>query len=102
MPPPSWIGILSPTAAAIALIALSFFGRPAAAPFRSIRCRRRAPCSSQWRAVAVGIVGKDGRVVHVALLQAHALSIFEVNGRDDQHGGEDCECTCDGNGSDRA
>src|SRR6185436_9310708 len=41
-------------AAAIALIAPSFLGRPAAAPFRSIRCRRRAPCASQCLAVAVG------------------------------------------------
>ncbi len=54
MPPPSWIGILSLTAAAIALIACSFLGRPAAAPLRSMTCSRRAPSLSQRSAVAPG------------------------------------------------
>jgi hypothetical protein len=35
------------------------------------------------------VIGKNGRVGHLALLQAHAFSIFEVNGWNDQHGGED-------------
>ena len=86
MPPPSWIGILSPTAAAIARIAFSFLGRPAAAPFRSITWSRRAPCSSQWRAVAAGSSEKMVASLIVPLFQAYAFSIFEINGWNDQHG----------------
>src|SRR5512134_428422 len=54
MPPPSWIGTLSPTAAIISRITLSFLGRPAMAPFRSTTCRRRAPCAAQCFAIATG------------------------------------------------
>src|SRR5512141_1316873 len=54
MPPPSCIGILPPTALTISLITASFLGLPATAPFRSTRCNRRAPCSSQCRATAAG------------------------------------------------
>src|SRR5688572_31414 len=54
MPPPSWIGVCSPTAAIISRITLSFFGRPAMAPFRSTTCRRRAPCADQCLAIATG------------------------------------------------
>src|SRR5688572_29151349 len=54
MPPPSWIGTLSPTAAIISRITFSFLGRPAMAPFRSTMCRRRAPCAAQCFAMATG------------------------------------------------
>src|SRR5690606_17253962 len=54
MPPPSCTGTLPPTASTIDLIAASLRGRPATAPFRSTRWMRRAPCSTQWRAVAAG------------------------------------------------
>ena len=54
MPPPSCTGISSPTSRRIALIAASLTGLPAKAPFRSTRCRRRAPASSQRRAIAAG------------------------------------------------
>src|SRR5574340_158955 len=54
MPPPSCTGISSPTASTIERIAASLTGLPANAPLRSTRCRRRAPCSFQWRAVAAG------------------------------------------------
>ena len=54
MPPPSCTGISSPTSARMALIAGSLTGLPAKAPFRSTRCRRRAPASSQRRAIAAG------------------------------------------------
>src|SRR5262245_14245279 len=54
MPPPSWIGTLSPTAAIIWRITFSFFGRPAIAPFRSTMCRRLAPCAAQCLAIATG------------------------------------------------
>ena len=55
MPPPSWTGISSPTSARIAFTAASLTGLPAKAPFRSTRCRRRAPASSQRRAIAAGL-----------------------------------------------
>jgi hypothetical protein len=32
-----------------------------------------------------GIFGKDGGKVHVALLKAHAVTVFEVDGRNEQH-----------------
>src|SRR5688500_10116758 len=54
MPPPSWICVLAPTAAIMSRITLSFFGRPATAPFRSTTCRRRAPCAVQCLAIATG------------------------------------------------
>src|SRR5512134_2711428 len=54
MPPPSWIGIASPTTLIISRITFSFLGRPATAPFRSTTCSRRAPCSTQCFAVATG------------------------------------------------
>src|SRR6478609_9335673 len=55
MPPPSWTGISSPTSARIAFTAASLTGLPAKAPLRSTRCRRRAPASSQRRAIAAGL-----------------------------------------------
>src|SRR6267142_1534240 len=54
MPPPSWIGTWSPTAAIMSRITFSFFGRPATAPFRSTMCRRFAPCAAQCFAIATG------------------------------------------------
>src|SRR5688572_12835529 len=54
MPPPSWIAVLSPTAAIMSRITFSFFGRPAIAPFRSTMCRRFAPCADQCFAMATG------------------------------------------------
>src|SRR5512145_362517 len=54
MPPPSWIGTSSPTAATMSRMTFSFLGRPAIAPFRSTMCRRFAPCFAQCRAMATG------------------------------------------------
>src|SRR5512146_3451778 len=54
MPPPNCTGISSPITLTTSRIASSFRGRPATAPFRSTRCRRSAPSSSQWRAIAAG------------------------------------------------
>jgi hypothetical protein len=31
------------------------------------------------------VLGKYGGIVHDALLQAHAVPVFEINGRNDQH-----------------
>src|SRR5215471_7239431 len=54
MPPPSWTGTASPTACTMALMAVSFLGRPANAPLRSIKCSRRAPSFIQCCAMAPG------------------------------------------------
>src|SRR5688572_14764089 len=54
MPPPSWIGTVSPIAATMSRITFSFFGRPAIAPFRSTMCRRFAPSAAQCFAIATG------------------------------------------------
>src|SRR6266705_5345242 len=54
MPPPSCTGGESPSACRIARIAASFLGFPAAAPFRSTRCRRRAPSDFQCFAMPTG------------------------------------------------
>src|SRR5512138_2622057 len=54
MPPPSWIGTCSPTAAITSRITFSFFGRPAIAPLRSTMCSRFAPCAAQCLAIATG------------------------------------------------
>src|SRR4030042_573543 len=53
-PPPSCPGLSSPPASTMERIAASLIGLPAKAPLRSTRCRRRAPSSFQWRAVAAG------------------------------------------------
>src|SRR5579864_2969138 len=54
MPPPSCTGISSPMTLAISRMASSLRGLPARAPFRSTRCSRSAPRSSQCRAIAAG------------------------------------------------
>src|SRR6267142_2351741 len=60
MPPPSCTGISSPTALTTAFTASSFLGLPAKAPFRSTRCRRRAPSFSQWRAPVEAVATGKG------------------------------------------
>ena len=86
MPPPSWTGISSPTSARIALTALSLTGLPANAPFRSTRCRRRAPASTQRRAIAAGLSLKIVESFMSPWLQANAVTVFQVDRRDQQHG----------------
>jgi hypothetical protein len=54
MPPPTWIGIRSPTAFTISRITFSFLGWPATAPFRSTMWSRRAPSAAQCFAIATG------------------------------------------------
>src|SRR4051812_22025072 len=54
MPPPSCTGTESPTASRIARIAAWFLGLPAAAPFRSTMCSRRAPSPCQCFAMPPG------------------------------------------------
>src|SRR5690606_21966546 len=54
MPPPICTGMSSATALMMDLMAASFLGLPATAPFRSTRCRRLAPCSSHCVAMAAG------------------------------------------------
>ncbi len=93
MPPPSCIGqLVADRARRCCVITASFFGLPAAAPFRSTRCRRRAPCASQCARHGGRVVGKHRGVVHVALLQAHAAPVLDVDRGDDQHGGLRAGC----------
>src|SRR5215472_15332520 len=54
MPPPSWTGSEPPSSFRIARMMPSFFGFPAAAPFRSTTWRRRAPSAFQCLAIATG------------------------------------------------
>ena len=35
-----------------------------------------------------GVFTKGGGLVHIALLEAYAVAVFEVDGGDEQHGGE--------------
>jgi hypothetical protein len=63
----------------------SFFGLPAKAPFRSTRCRRRAPLQPMQGHFG-GVFGEDGGEVHIALLEANAVTVFQVDGGDQQHG----------------
>ena len=64
--PPSWMGISSPTSLMMALMAGSLTGLPAKAPFRSTRCRRRAPASTQRRAIARYLDGVAARTADPA------------------------------------
>ena len=58
MPPPSCTGIWADTAARISAMAGKFLGSPANAPFKSTKCKRRAPCSSQCCAILAGLSEK--------------------------------------------
>jgi hypothetical protein len=33
-----------------------------------------------------GVFGKHGNLVHIALFQANAVTVFKINGRYEQHG----------------
>ena len=88
MPPPSWTGRSSPTALTIvADHAPRSSGLPANAPFRSTTCRRRAPCASQCFAIATGSSENTVASLHVALLQAHAVAVLEIDRGNDEHRG---------------
>ena len=54
MPPPNCTGMSLATSARMDLMAGKFFGMPTNAPFKSTKCRRRAPCLSQCSAVSAG------------------------------------------------
>ena len=64
----------------------AFIGAPAKAPSRSTTCRYSKPCRSKARACAAGIVVEDGRRGHVALREAHALAILQVDRGKQDHG----------------
>jgi hypothetical protein len=86
MPPPTCTGTSASTWARIALMAGSLRGLPAKAPFRSTTCRRRAPRPDQWAAILPGSSEKTGGRLHVALLEAHAAPVLQIDRGDDQHG----------------
>ena len=58
---------------------------PANAPFRSTTCSHSKPCVFERLGLRgrVGVV--DGRLVHVAELQANALAVLEVDGGEQDH-----------------
>ena len=85
MPPPSWTGMSSPTAltmSRITLLVLRAAGRRAVQvdDVQAARALR-----DQCFAIGDRVVGEDGRVVHVALLQAHAAAVLQVDRRNDEH-----------------
>ena len=61
-------------------------GLPANAPLRSTRCSHSKPARSNARACAAGIVVEHGRVRHVAVHQAHAFAVLEVDRGKQDHG----------------
>ena len=87
MPPPSCTGISSPTAVEDRLdrgLVLTACrrkrrsGRPGAGAAR--------PASSQLARHRGRVFAEDGGLVHVALFQANAVTVFQIDGRNQQHG----------------
>ena len=84
MPPPSWIEIC--TASKIASTAFSFTGR---ALERAVQIDHMQPVEAVVLEVArlrrrIGVEHRGLR--HLALAQPHALPVFEVDGREQDHG----------------
>ena len=84
MPPPSCTGMV--TALSMASTASAFIGLPAKAPSRSTTCRYSKPCAANALACADGIEIEHGRARHVALLEAHALAVLQVDRGKKDHG----------------
>ena len=86
MPPPSWICSCSPTAAIIIADHLLVL-RPAgdrAVQVDDVQALRalRGPVPGHRHRV----LGEDGGRIHVALLQAHAAAVLQINCGNDEHG----------------
>ena len=84
MPPPSCTGMLTARGSLRRPRALT--GLPAKAPSRSTRCSQEKPWPRRLSAWAAGSVIEDGRLRHVAELEAHALAVFEIDGGKQDHG----------------
>ena len=74
------------TALSIASTACAFIGLPAKAPSRSTTCRYSNPCAAKLRGLRRRIEVEHGRARHVALLEAHALAVLQVDGGKKNHG----------------
>jgi len=73
------------TAPSIASTACAFIGLPAKAPSRSTTCRYSNPCAAKLARLRCGIEVEHGRARHVALLEAHALAVLQVDGGEEDH-----------------
>ena len=74
------------TAFRIASTASAFIGLPAKAPSRSTTCRYSKPWCCEARRLRGRIEVEHGCARHVALLEAHALAVLEVDGGKEDHG----------------
>ena len=84
MPPPSCTGMV--TAFSIASTACAFIGLPAKAPSRSTTCRYSKPCAAKAARLRRRIEVEHGGARHVALLEAHALAVLQIDGGKEDHG----------------
>ena len=84
MPPPSCTGMV--TAFSIDSTASAFIGLPAKAPSRSTTCRYSNPWIGKGPRLRGGIEVEHGRPRHVALFEAHALAVLEIDGGKKYHG----------------
>ena len=84
MPPPSCTGIV--TRARMASTAAAFIGLPAKAPSRSTTCSHSKPWRSKIARLRGRIVVEHGRLIHVALDEADAAAVLEVDGGKQDHG----------------
>ena len=86
MPPPSCTGISSPTSARIALTAalVDRLAGEGAVQVDQVQAARAGvePAARHRRRV----FAEGGGVVHVALFEADAMAVFQVDGGDQQHG----------------
>ena len=83
MPPPSCTQ--SPTASRMRSTAATFIGLPANAPSRSTTCRCSKPCGLEGMGLRRRIAVEDGGARHVALLQAHAQAVLQIDGGKQDH-----------------
>ena len=74
------------TAFSIASTACALIGLPANAPSRSTTCRYSNPCAAKLARLRRGIEIEHGGARHVALLEAHALAVLQVDGGKQNHG----------------
>ena len=79
MPPPSCTGMSSPTDADDLADRDLVRGLAGDGAVQVDEVQPRAPCSSQCCAIAAGSSEKTVAVVHVALLQAHAVPVLDVD-----------------------
>ena len=86
MPPPSCTGISLPTSSMIARIASLVLRLAGEGAVQVDQVQTpRAPLEPVPRHRG-RVFGKYGRLVHIALFQAYAVTVFQVDGGNQQHG----------------